>query len=138
MWWIKPRGTEARHRWRAVARQVATLAAAGLVCELKANREDEGEDELDKRFGVAHEGKIGRLIVEVDGDRAVFACRSGTLSHVSSPCRWPLVRMRHPEDNVLKDQAYYKRLGASPLNPMESGSFFLVIPRVVTIAITPC
>ena len=77
------------------------------------------EDELDKRFGVAHECKVGRLIVEIDGDRAVFACRFGTLSHVSSPCRWLLVRMRHREGNVLKDQAYCERIGASPLNPME-------------------
>jgi len=36
-----------------VACQVGTLAAAGLVYELEAKRKDEGEDELDKRFGVA-------------------------------------------------------------------------------------
>jgi hypothetical protein len=36
-----------------VACQVATLAAAGLVYELEAKGKDEGEDELDKRFGVA-------------------------------------------------------------------------------------
>jgi hypothetical protein len=35
-----------------VARQAATLAAAGLVYELEAKRKDEGEDELDKRLGV--------------------------------------------------------------------------------------
>ena len=63
-----------------VADQTPTLAAAGLVDELKAKRENEGEDELDKRFGVAQEGKVGRLIVEVDGDRTVFACRFGTLA----------------------------------------------------------
>ena len=105
-----------------VTGQAPALAAAGLVYELKAEREDEGEDELDKRFGVAQERKVGRLIVEVDGDRAVLACRFGALSHVSSPCRWPLVRMRHREGNVLKYQAYCVRLGASPLNPMECGT----------------
>jgi hypothetical protein len=66
-----------------VAGQAATLAATGLVEELKAEGEKEGEDELDKGFGVAHEGKVGRLIVEVDGDRAVVADRCGGLSHGS-------------------------------------------------------
>src|SRR6266446_245105 len=36
-------------------------------------------------------------------------------------CRWPLARMRHREGNVLKDQAYCERLGASPLNSGECG-----------------
>jgi hypothetical protein len=84
-----------------VAGQAATLAAAGLVYELEAKGKDEGEDELDKRFGVAEELRIGRLIVEVDGDCAVLACRFGTLSHVSSPCRWLSVRMSYGEGNAL-------------------------------------
>jgi hypothetical protein len=29
---------------------------------------------------------------------------------------------RHGEGNILKDQAYYERLGASPLHPMACGS----------------
>jgi hypothetical protein len=66
-----------------VAREAATLAAAGLVEELKAEGEEEGEDELDKRFGVAYESKVGRLIVEIDGDGTVVACRFDGLSHVS-------------------------------------------------------
>src|SRR5213080_168369 len=75
-----------------VAGQAPAAATRGLVCKLEADRQDKGEDELDTRFGVAQEGKVGRLIVEIDGDGAVFASRFGTLSHVSSPCRWPLVR----------------------------------------------
>ncbi len=108
-----------------VAGQAPAAATRGLVCKLEADRQDKGEDELDKRFGVAQEGKVGRLIVEIDGDGAVFASRFGTLSHVSSPCRWPLVRMRHREGNVLKDQAYGERLGVSPLNSGECVYFFL-------------
>ena len=38
-----------------VARQAPALAAAGLVGELKAEGEEKGEDELDKRFAVAKE-----------------------------------------------------------------------------------
>ena len=51
--------------------------------ELKAESEEEGEDERDKRVGVAQEPNVGRLIVEIDGDRTVFACQCGSLCHVS-------------------------------------------------------
>ena len=67
-----------------VACQAAPLAAAGLVCELEAEGEDKGEDELDKRFGIAQELRVGRLIAEIDGDRAVVAYRFGCVSQVSS------------------------------------------------------
>jgi hypothetical protein len=83
-----------------VARQAATLAAAGFVEELKAEGEEEGEDECNKRFGGAQEGKVGRLIAEVDGDRTVVTYRFGSVSHVSSPGQMPLVRMRHGVGNV--------------------------------------
>src|SRR5262245_43121996 len=53
-----------------VAGQVPALAAAGLVEELKAESEEKREHELDKHLSVAHEGKVGCLIVEVDGNRA--------------------------------------------------------------------
>ncbi len=43
---------QANPRVMGVARQAPTLAAAGLVEELKAEGEEEGEDEFDKRFGV--------------------------------------------------------------------------------------
>jgi hypothetical protein len=66
-----------------VPRQAVPCVAAGFVEELKADREKEGEDELDKRFGVGYEGKVGRLIVEVDGNRPVVACRWSGLSHGS-------------------------------------------------------
>src|SRR6267378_1904603 len=113
---------QANPRVMGVARQAPTLAAAGLMEELKAEGEEEGEDELDKRVGVAQERKVGRLIVEINGEGAVFACHFGGLSHVSSPCRWLSVKRRHREGNALKDQAYGERIGAPPLNPMECGS----------------
>ena len=102
-----------------VARQAPAATTRGLVGELEADRQDKGEDELDKRFGVAQEGKVGRLIVEIDSDGAVFASRFGSLSPVASPCRWPLVRMKHREGNVLKDQVYCERFAMSPLKSVE-------------------
>jgi len=102
-----------------VTRQAPTRAAAGLVEELKTDREDEGQDKLDKRLGVVEELAIGRFSVEINGDRAVFACHFGGLAHVSSPCRWLSVQRRHREGNPLQEQAYGERIGSSPLNPME-------------------
>jgi len=44
---------------------------------------------------------VGRLIMEIDGERAVVACRFGGLSRVSSPGQRPLTRMRYGEGNML-------------------------------------
>src|SRR6266446_4469612 len=102
-----------------VAGQATPPAAAGLVGELKAEGEEEGEDELDKRLGVGQEPKIGRLIVEIDGEGAVVTYRFGGVPHVSSPGQRPCAQMRHGEGNVLKDQMNCERLGSSPLNSVE-------------------
>src|SRR5262249_15438982 len=59
--------TKANPRIMGVPCETPATATGRLVCELKAYREEEGEDELNKRLGVAQEGKVGRLIVEVDG-----------------------------------------------------------------------
>ena len=74
--------------------------------------------------------KVGGLILEIDGDRAVFPCRFDGLSHVSSPVKSRWVRMRHRENNVLKWQASCERIGASPLNPLECGPQTLVFSLV--------
>ena len=56
--------------------------------ELKTQGEDESQDELDECFTIAEQLKVGRLIVEIDGDRAVRSGRFGGVGHVSSPCGW--------------------------------------------------
>jgi hypothetical protein len=74
---------EANSSIMGVARETAAAGARGFVFKLKADREEKGQDKLDKCFGVVKKPKIGCLIVEVDGDGAVFAYRFGALSHVS-------------------------------------------------------
>jgi hypothetical protein len=106
-----------------VARQTPTRAAAGLVGELKAESEEKREHEFNKRFGGAQERKVGHLIAEVDGDRAVVAYRFGGVCHVSSPGQMSLARMRQDEGKGLKEQAYSGRIETSPLNPGECGLF---------------
>ena len=113
---------EANPRVMGVARvRPPPSPATGLVEELKAEGEEKGEDELDKRLGVVKELVVSRFIVEINGDRAVFACHFGGLARVSFPCRWLSVQRRHGEGNPLQEQAYGERIGASPLNPMECG-----------------
>jgi hypothetical protein len=102
-----------------VACEAATLAAAGLMGELETEGEDEGEDKLDERLGIIQERKVGRLIVEIDGEGAILARRFGGLSHVSSPFTEPFVRMRHRERNVLKYQAYGESVTILPRNSGE-------------------
>ena len=62
--------------------QTATAVAACLMVELEAEREDKGEDKLDKRFAVADQLEVGRWVLEVNGDCAVLACHFGGLCHV--------------------------------------------------------
>src|SRR6266850_5934963 len=104
-----------------VARQTPTRAAAGFVGELKAESEEKREHEFNKRFGGAQERKVGRLITEVAGDRAVVAYRFGGVFHVSSPGQMSLARMRQDEGKILKEQAYSGMIETSSLNPGECG-----------------
>jgi hypothetical protein len=74
---------EAKPRIMGVARETPAATTAGLVVELKAQGEEKGEDEFDKCLPIAQQLKVGGLIVEIDGDGAVFPRRFGGLSHVS-------------------------------------------------------
>jgi len=63
-----------------VASQAPALAAAGLVEELKAEREEKREHELDKRLGITKELKVRCLILKIDGDGPIVACRLAACS----------------------------------------------------------
>jgi len=84
--------------------------------KLKAQGEDEGQDELDDCLAIGKKLRVGGLIVDIDGDRAILSGRCGGPGHVSSPCGWQSVWMRHGVGNILKDQAYCEKIGALPHN----------------------
>ena len=67
-----------------VARQTTASVTGRFVGELKAQREDESEDKLDKCFAIVNQLKVGGFILEIDGNRAVFPWCFGGPSHVSS------------------------------------------------------
>jgi len=108
-----------------VTGQAPALAAAGLVEELKAEREEKREYELDKRLGITQELKVRCLILKIDGDGPVLACRLGGLFHLSPPWRWLLALMRHHEGNMLKYQEYCEKRMVLPRNSVECGRAIL-------------
>src|SRR5260370_38126243 len=110
-----------------VACHAGTLTAAGFVEELEAHREEEGKDELDKRVWGVEERQVGRLIVKVDGDGPVVACRVGGLSHGSPPVPMAL----RPEgtwggERIEKSSGWGKARGCTTTF---EGTVFSVCPR---------
>jgi hypothetical protein len=66
-----------------VTGQTAAARAACLMVELKADREDKRQNELNEGFAIADQLKISGLILEINGDGAVFSYRFGGVAHVS-------------------------------------------------------
>src|SRR5262249_17462225 len=66
-----------------VARQAPTSLTGRLVCELKAERADEGRHTFDKGLAIPKQPKIGRFVLKIDRDGAVVPCPFARLSHVS-------------------------------------------------------
>jgi hypothetical protein len=65
-----------------VAGQAPTAATRGLVCELKADRQDEGQHTFDKGLPIAQELQGGRFVLKIDGDGPVCAWLFGGVTHV--------------------------------------------------------
>jgi hypothetical protein len=67
-----------------VAREAPTTSAGSLVLQLKADGQDERHHQCDKRPAVGKELKVGRFVLEIDGDGPVFAGMAGGVAHGSS------------------------------------------------------
>jgi hypothetical protein len=75
---------EANPSLMGVAGETAAAATHGFVTELEAKSKKKGQDELNERFAIAEQLKVGGLILEIDGEGTVLTGRFGALSHVSS------------------------------------------------------
>src|SRR5215471_11676855 len=84
-----------------VARQTAAAGTGRFVDKLEADREEKGQDKLDKRFAIADHLGVGVCVLEVDGEGSVLACHFGDLCYVSFFGRQWWVWMRHGGGNVL-------------------------------------
>jgi hypothetical protein len=66
-----------------------SAAATGrLVCELKAQGQDEGEHAFDKRLAVATQLRVCHFVVKIDGDSLVFAGLMGLVFPGISSRHW--------------------------------------------------
>ena len=63
--------------------QAPASATGGGVCELKAKREEKGEDTLDKRLALVEQTTVGGFLLESDDEGAVVPCPLGCVAHVS-------------------------------------------------------
>jgi hypothetical protein len=66
-----------------VACQAPASVAGAFVCKLTAEGEDEGQDTFEERLAIVKQVIVGRFIVEIDGNGAVFSCLCGGFPHVS-------------------------------------------------------
>ena len=64
-----------------VARQASAAATGRLVCELKAEGQEKGEDAFDKRLAIAKQLKVGGFMLEINGEGPVFAGLASGVAH---------------------------------------------------------
>src|SRR5262249_42267102 len=96
-------------------------ATGSLMCELKAEGEEESAHEFHKGLAVAQQLQVGRVVSKIDSDGAVFAGSFGSLPHVSPQVIRSRQWMRHDGGNTLQYQAHRKGLRTLPLKAMECG-----------------
>ena len=77
--------TQADPHVMGVARQAPASTTGGLMVELKAKGQDEGEDTFEKRLPIVKQLEIRRFAPEIDGDGAVCSRRLSCYVHVSPP-----------------------------------------------------
>jgi hypothetical protein len=67
-----------------VARPAPAAVTRRLMCELKAEGQEKGKDAFDKRLAVAQQLKVGRFILEINGESPVFTGLASGVTHGSS------------------------------------------------------
>src|SRR5215471_16975083 len=102
-----------------VPRQAPTATTGGLVLQLKAEGQDEGEDTFEERLAIVQQLEIGRFILKIDSDRTVLPGPFGSLPHVSLQRRRSWKLKAHNGGNTLKLQASRDGLRRLPRNRLE-------------------
>ena len=73
-------------------RQAPAAATGRLVFQLIAHGQEEGEHELEKRLPIAKQLTVGRFVLKIDSDGAVFSCWFGRCAHRVTPLSSGVVR----------------------------------------------
>ena len=66
-----------------MAGQAPTSLTSRLMCELKAEGEEESAHAFHKGLAVAKQLNVGRIVSKIDSDGAVFAGLFGCCAHVT-------------------------------------------------------
>jgi hypothetical protein len=64
-----------------VARQVSAAATGRLVCDLKTQGQYDHQRQFHKGLAVAKQLNVGRFVLKIDGDNAVFVGLVGGVTH---------------------------------------------------------
>ena len=59
-----------------------------FVFQLQAKRQEEGEHALEKRLAITKQLHVGGFVLEIDGDRPIFAGLAGLFWHGSPSRHW--------------------------------------------------
>lgn len=65
--------------------QASSAATGRLMFELKAKRQEKGEDTFEKRLAICNQAAIGGFISKIDSNGAVFSRRFGRCAQVLPP-----------------------------------------------------
>jgi len=68
-----------------VADQAPASVAGALVYELKADGQDKGQHPFEERLAIVQQVRVGRFIVEIDGDGAVVPSLCGCFGQCVTP-----------------------------------------------------
>ena len=68
-----------------VARQSPASATGRFMFQLKAKRQEKGENTFEKRLAIVNQAKVGGFILEINGDRAVVPCPRGCCAQCVTP-----------------------------------------------------
>jgi len=85
-------------------RQAPAAATGRLVFQLKAHGQEEGEHALEKRLPIAKQLTVGRFVLKIDSDGAVFTGRVGCSSHGHPQVRWSMQLVTKDEGNASQFQ----------------------------------
>src|SRR4029434_3097431 len=87
-----------------VTGQTATPTTGGFVFQLKAERHHEGEDTFEERLAIVKQLHVGRFVLKIYGDGAVFTSLAGCGSHGHPQVRWSMLMVTKGEGNASSFQ----------------------------------
>ena len=109
-----------------MAGQAPTAATSRPVFNLKAKRQHEGEDTLEKRLAIAQQLKVRCFVSKIDGDGPVFTGLAGCVSHGHPQVRSSMQCITKDEVKASQFQEDRGVGGALPLKSVECAKINII------------